>query len=139
MRKIDANGNSVGLVELTGSNIPEAQAIPYQIVKRKQTTIQTHNAVSVGASSSSIGSWIDCGGFDKLGATLFNDAATSSGLVLQWSNDGVTFHGYESLISTSTLKEKIAETSVKARYVRLQVWNDDTVPHTMSAWAYLKC
>ncbi len=136
----DENKHPVNDVQLTGSNIPEAQAIPYQIVKRKQTTIQTHNAVSIAAGAISIGSWIDCNGFDKLAITLLNDATTSSQVHVYWSNDGVNNQGYdEAVVANNTISLKAGITDVKARYARLYVHNGDTVAHTMSAWAYLKC
>ena len=135
----DENKHPIQDVQLTGSNIPEAQAIPYQIVKRKQTTIQTHNQVSVGASTGSNSAWIDCNGFDKVAFTLLNDTTASNQANADWSNDGINVHAQEVILATSTQKERPTITDTKARYVRFYVYNGDTVAHIMSAWAYLKC
>jgi hypothetical protein len=121
-------------VKLTGSIIQQ----PVDIQSRLQTTIQTHNAVSVAASGFSASSWIDCEGFDKLAGTMMNDASTNSYVSVFWSNDGVNTHGNELVFSTNTLNLKYFETPIKSRYARLVIGNSDTVAHTMSAWAYLK-
>mgnify|MGYP001133442024 CR=1 FL=1 len=113
--------------------------IPIEIQGHLQQTIQTHAGVSIVPTSSSASVWIDTQGFDKIGATFINDASTNSSLSLQWSNDGVTVHGYEPLIVSATTKEKAGSTETKARYVKVNVWNNDsTAPHIMSAWLYLK-
>ncbi|PLR84657.1 hypothetical protein CVD25_01080 [Bacillus canaveralius] len=122
-------------VELSGSSIMN----PVDIQARYAATMQTHNAVSVGASATSSSSWIDTQGFDKIAATLINDASTSSNVTLSWSNDGVSNHGDMSdFMPSGTQQRKAAITEIRARYVRVNVVNSDTVAHTMSAWVYLK-
>lgn len=134
--KYDANGNVVTAVEVNGSTIMQ----PMDVQFRLQTTIQTHNAVSVAATTGiSAGSWIDCNGFDKIAFTLLNDAATASSADLQWSNDGTNQHGLEAgVIPGNTQRYKQGIADVKARYCRLVLGNTDAAAHTMSAWAYLK-
>jgi hypothetical protein len=124
---------------LTGSNIAQ----PVDIQARLSQTIQTHSGVSVAPSGNSAGNyastWIDCDGFDKIGITLNNDAATSSNIDIYWSNDNSAIHGREqNVIPSGTLAIRAGITDVKARYARVYVFNNDAAPHTFSAWAYLK-
>jgi hypothetical protein len=121
------------LVQLNGSNIAQ----PTDIQSRYAQTIQTHNAVSVGASSISYGSWIDADGFDKVGITFKNDGSVTSTIYVYYSNDGVSECGFDT-IPTATNATKKAVFDIGARYVRVGVHNGDTAAHTMSAWAYLK-
>jgi hypothetical protein len=108
------------------------------ISKRNQTTIQTQNAVNIAASGSSVSSFIDCDGFDKVGTTSTCDAATASTLQLVWSNDGVNNHYYET-ISTASATSKGGLTDIKARYVKVNLINGDAgAAHVMSAWILLK-
>jgi hypothetical protein len=69
LAKVNANGNvQVDLEEASS-------IIPIDLQSRLASTIQTHNAVSVALSTSSTEStWHDADGFDKVGATLLNDA-----------------------------------------------------------------
>jgi hypothetical protein len=123
-----------------GVSITTANPLPINIQSRYSQTIQTHNAVSIGASQwSTSTTWIDCDGFDKIAFTLLNDAiVTSSGNIL-WSNDGVAQHGEEvSVLATNNLIRKTGITDVKARYAKLSINNGDASAHTISAWAYLK-
>lgn len=111
---------------------------PVEIQGRYATTIQTHNAVNILASGSSVSTtWIDCNGFSELAITLLNDAGTNSAIDIQWSNDGTALHGKDYLAG-STPQHKAMSVPIKARYAKVQLWNNDTVAHTMSAWAYLK-
>lgn len=105
-----------------------------------QKTIQTHNAVSVPASgTSSQSSYMDLQGFDMIAITFINDAAQNSALNIFWSNDGSTIHGLEQIIASSTSQTKSGETTIKARYAKIQLTNSDAgAAHIMSAWAYLK-
>lgn len=121
---------------LNASNVIQ----PIDIQSHLQTTIQTHNAVSVATVTASNGtSWLDTDGFDKIAVTLLNDASTSSSLSIQWSSDGTTIQGYDlSIIPTGTGQQRSAITDTKMRYARIQIYNGDTAAHTMSAWAYLK-
>jgi hypothetical protein len=113
--------------------------IPIEIQGHLAQTIQTHAGVTVAPTNSSEGVWIDTQGFSYVGATFVNDASTASSLSFQWSNDGVNFHGYESVVSSSTTRQKAGGTETKARYLKVVVWNNDTAtPHVISAWVYLK-
>jgi hypothetical protein len=113
---------------------------PVEIQSKYAQTIQTHNAVSVPLSNYSNGSWIDCDGFSDIGVTFVSDSNTlNSSISLHWSNDGSTKHGDETLVATSTPMFKQGVTSIKSRYVRVVLGNQDSaLAHTMSAWAYLK-
>jgi hypothetical protein len=111
---------------------------PVDIQARYAQPIQTHNAVSVAASGWSVGSWIDCTGFDKIAGTLKNDAATTSTGNVEWSNDGVTVHGIEPFFVTGTSANKVGVVDVKGRYAKFSINNGDAASHIMSAWAYLK-
>lgn len=108
--------------------------------ERKVQTTQSHNAVSVAPTSGQVlSAWINCEGFDKIAVTLMNDAATNSILHIYWSNDGVTEHGWDlTLLSSSTQQRRAAVTDTKAKYAKIVVTNTDAAAHTMSAWVYLK-
>lgn len=131
---VDAESGALP-TSLTNSEIMQ----PIEVQGHLQTTLQTHNGVTVTPTSSSTSAWIDTQGFNYVGATFINDATTASSLSLQWSNDGVSVHGYEALIASSTTQQKAGGTDTKARYLKIIVWNNDTAsPHVFSAWAYLK-
>lgn len=109
-----------------------------QLTGSNAKTVPTQNAVSVGATNGiSTSSWVDCSGFTDISITMLNDAASASSINLVWSNDGVTDHGFETLVSSNTLQRKAASTKIKARYCKVQLSNTDAAAHTMSAWAYL--
>jgi hypothetical protein len=108
------------------------------IQRRNSKTIQTHNAVSVGASGSSTSTWFDSDGFTEVAFTLLNDASTNSSLGVFWSNDGTNIHGYEIALGASTSQWKAGSVPIKSRYFKTQISNSDTASHTMSSWAYLK-
>jgi hypothetical protein len=124
-----------GNVGLDSSNA----IIPIDIQSRLASTIQTHNAVSVGASAESLGTWIPCDGFDKVSVTMKNDAGTASFITLQWSSDGSSVCGEDVQIINNSNPFKAIETGTKASYLRVRLYNSDTIAHTMSAWIYLKC
>jgi hypothetical protein len=113
---------------------------PVDIQARYAQPIQTHNAVSVGASSSVSGTWVDTSGFSEIGVTMLNDSATNSGAFIQFSNDGVTLHGEDVIntITSNNQQRKSGSKPISARYARLVLINGDTVAHIMSAWMYLK-
>lgn len=120
---------------LTGSIVIQ----PIDIQSRLASTIQTHNAVSVGATSgNSQGSWFDCDGFTDIAINLMNDAGTANQVNIDWSTDGTNQHGSETPLGSSPLRYRSAVTSIKARYARVTLFNTDASAHTMSAWAYLK-
>lgn len=131
----DENGNDP-FVQISGTNIMQ----PIDIQSHLQTTIQTHNAVSVPASGASVqASWMDCNGFDQLNGTILNDGNAGQNITVQvlWSNDGVTNHGTETPITASTAQRNAFRTSIKARYAKFSLVSGDvTNAHTLSAWAY---
>jgi hypothetical protein len=111
---------------------------PVEIQSRYASTIQTHNAVSVGASSWSYSSWYDCDGFDKVGVKMKNDASTPTALNIQWSDDNSTTMYDEALVGSGTPNTKGAISDIKGRYARIGILNNDTVAHTVSSSMYLK-
>jgi hypothetical protein len=122
-------------MQLSGSNIIQ----PSDIQSHLQTTIQTHNAVSVGANGWSESSWLDTDGFDKIAFTLLNDSTTNSSAQIIWSNDGINKHGVEAVaFTTGDVGKRSGISDLKARYCKLSLNNADAIAHTMSAWAYLK-
>jgi hypothetical protein len=136
----DASGRAISTdnplaVQEVGSSIIK----PVDIQSRLAQTVQTHNAVNVGANTWSEQTiWIDCDGFDKIGFTILNDAATNNNAQVIWSNDGATKHGEDVTIGVMANQRRSLITDIKARYAKLSVQNGDTISHTMSAWAYLK-
>ena len=122
------------------ANIQEAGImIPVDIQSRYSQTIQTHNAIVLTTVNSKSGAWIDCGSFEKIACTLLTEVATDKTLIqFHWSNDGVVLHGRDSFTGIPVMAEKSFIAETKARYVRIQIQNNDTVSHTVSAWAYLK-
>lgn len=119
--------------KINGSDV----MLPIDVQGHYQSTIQTHNAVSILASSGSNGGWIDCAGFDTIAITVMNDAVTQSYIDIQWSHDGVNQQGLDSSVADSQ-QYKAMSVPTKGRYARIRIGNGDTVAHTMSAWAYLK-
>lgn len=133
--KYNNSGDVVTPVEVYGSNIMQ----PVDIQSHLQTTIQTHNAVSVPATTGlGIGVWIDTNGYDQVAVTFMNDAATASQVNIEWSNDAATRHGIDILIASGTLKERSGLTGTRARFTRVVLLNTDAAAHVMSAWIYLK-
>lgn len=103
-------------------------------------TIHTHKSVTVPAGSSSYGDsgWIDTCGYSKIAVTMISDASAPNFIYLVWSHDQSNNQGGETLVPTASSNLRSGITETKARYCRVQVKNEDTEPHTMSAWAYLK-
>jgi hypothetical protein len=125
-----------------GVGISSNSMTPIDVQSRLQTTIQTHNAVSVALSGSSVEtSYHDADGFSDIAVTLMNDASTASSLDIYWSNDGVNTHGIDAgFLPNATNRYRAGFTQIKARYFKIGISNiDSAVAHTMSAWAYLKC
>jgi hypothetical protein len=120
--------------KLTGSNVAQ----PVDIQARYAQTIQTHSGVTIAPSGNSTqSSYIDCDGFDRIAVTSPSDANHAGTVELIWSNDGSSIHFYDT-ISTAATGTRGGETSIKARYVKVNLKNADAAPHTMNAWAYLK-
>lgn len=132
----------LGVKDTSGNilrDVTDANGLPVVLTGRKQQTIQTHNAVSIPASGQSTpATWSDANGFDTVGITLKNDASTSNGADIYWSNDGTNIHGVESPLTAAVGLFRVTSVTVKARYFKLVLNNNDAAPHTMSAWAYLK-
>lgn len=111
---------------------------PIEIQGHLQTTIQTHNGVTIAPSSSNDSVFIDTLGFDKIAVTVLNNASTTSAVTIKWSHDGATVVADDSLNITNTANRKAGITDTKARYAQVSITNSDTAPHIFSAWAYLK-
>lgn len=134
-----------GIVELPGGGYAQRVQIvdsevqqPVEIQGHRTETIQTHNAVNIATTVWSGSAWFDTDGYSEVSLTMLNDASTNSQAALEWSNDGATKHGSETLLATNTLKERCATTSTKARYVKVAINNPDAASHIFSAWIYLK-
>jgi hypothetical protein len=123
---------------LTGSNIRQ----PQDIQSHLQTTIQTHNAVSVPTGTwNQSSSWIDTDGFDKVAISILSDLTVAGSALVLWSNDGSTRHVSESLSlvpNNNAFTTTGAITDTKARYMQVSVKNTDTVNRTFTVFAYLK-
>ena len=123
----------------TGEAITTTNGLPTAVVSSTQQTIQTHNAISVPLSNANSSAWIDTNGFNEMSITYMNDATASNSLELDWSNDGVTKHGWETPLASATSSRRVATLPTRARYVQVTVKNGDTTAaHVMSAWLYLK-
>lgn len=117
-------------VSIAGSTVQ----IPVDFQSRYSSTTQTHNAVSVTANSSSLYStWIDLNGFGSAEFTALNDADTENSVIALWSNDGTNQHGRE-VVVMGTARYKTGFIPKKARYLKVELYNPDTIAHTMSAW-----
>jgi hypothetical protein len=145
MLKIGINGAVADEIRATlgGSEIQ----IPMDMQSRMQTTWQTHNAVYIAGAGNNYGTgtvgtigYIDTDGYDRLTASIMNDAATSSSADVCWSHDAITDHIIDTaaIASNTTQKKGTNEIPTKARYMRLKVNNADAAAHTISAWVYLK-
>jgi hypothetical protein len=133
------NGTVSQLTEANATVGASTIIVPIDIQSRLASTIQTHNAVSVGISGLSNSSWIDTDGFSDVAISLINDAATATTVDLNWSSDGATQQGFETLLSSSTNRRRSGSTSTKMRYLQVVLNNGDaSLAHTMSAYAYLK-
>lgn len=128
------DGRIVELAKIIATDIQ----LPTEIQSRRTQTIQTHNAVSLPATTgSSASAWIDTDGFNEIAITMLNDATTNTVIDIGWSNDGITMHGLDFGTATNVKYKALRYTTV-ARYVRVVVTNTDASAHTVSAWAYLK-
>jgi hypothetical protein len=133
-----ATGGSLGV---TTSDI-----LPIDIQSHLQSTILTHNAVSIASNSwSAETSFHDSDGFTELAVTLKSDSTVATnGISILWSNDGTNVHGSEFLLQGATgagydFASRSASTPTKSRYFKIVVANYDAgASHTMSAYAYLK-
>lgn len=134
----------------TGEGIGQSSPLPTKVIEstimqpvdlqgRYQQTIQTHNAVSVTATTgTSASSWIDTNGFNEIALNILNDANTASKADIHWSSDGVTIHGQDKDVLSSSVSSKSTIIPTKLRYMKVILFNTDASSHIMSAWAYLK-
>lgn len=123
------------------SNYPTGLFIqnPTEIQSRRTQTIQTHNAVSVPATTGqSASSWYQSDGYDKIAVGSFGDVSYSGSIQIGWSSDGITVNFYDIVQATSTTTTKGGIVDVKMPYFRVIVLNADTSARTVSTWAYLK-
>jgi hypothetical protein len=131
----DENGNNPTVIADLSQN---QNQLPVNVSYHESTTIQTHNAVSVAATGASTeSSWHDASGYTQLNMTMLCDANVSTYAYVFWSNDGVSQHGLDNIIASGVKLYGSGTISVRARYFKLQVGNNDAASHTMSAWAYL--
>lgn len=129
------------LDEIRGVNLKASEIIqPVDIQTRYSKTVQTHSGVVLGPNGNMNSDWVDAEGYDRIALTLANSAGTDSRAHIQWSHDGSSYQGYDvDVIPQNTYQYRAGETSVKAKYFRVEVQNKDaTTPRTMSTWAYLK-
>jgi hypothetical protein len=113
------------------------------IQRRYQKMIQGVANASVPPTTGTFDSiFIDTNGFHEVALSLMNDAEspqTISRMDLLWSHDGVTIHAMEKVVMPELGdKYRVANTSAKARFFKMRLYNKDSVPHVMNAWAYLK-
>jgi hypothetical protein len=124
-----------------GGDLPVSSnsLLPIDIQSRLASTIQTHNAVSVGQSGSSASSWYSADGFDKIVLNYKNDASTSSSIQIQWSPDNGTSNVSTSTFNGSSTNNAPSVVDVSLPYFRIVLYNNDAAAaHTMSAWVLLK-
>lgn len=147
MADLNDFSQSMALDPVTGKPMPSVSVggsgivLPVNIDSRKATTIQTHNAVSIALSGSSVeASWHDADGIDNISLTILNDALTASSADIYWSHDGTNIQGAEyAIVPSGSQRYRAVNTPVKARYFKVALNNGDgAAAHTMSAWAYLK-
>lgn len=109
---------------------------PVDVQARLSQTIQTHSGVVIAnTAQNTTATYIDCDGFDKVAITYTQSVAGTSNATFFWSNDGATNHGHEDILTTA-MKSGCFE--VKARYLKVGIYNGHTAPFTISAWVYLK-
>jgi len=113
---------------------------PIEIQGSLTQTIQTHNALSIGANAWSSSSWIDATGFSKICATASMVSGTGMTIVVDFSHDGVNyFSGVTVYDSTGNSFAPSTDMPISAKYVRVGVKNKDaTNAKTTSAYAFLK-
>ena len=137
----DANGRGIDTLNPLAVRAESSGIMqPVDIQARYAQTIQTHNAVSVPATTgTSQSAYIDTNGFSDVALTFTNDASTASYADVHWSHDGVAYHSAEgNILPANTQIKKAIQFPTKARYMKVVLANTDAAAHVMSAWAYLK-
>lgn len=125
---------------IEGSDIMQ----PVELQGHLQQTIQTHNALSIGAGGNKTNdSWLDATGFNDLALTVLSDSGTAQfAATILWSNDGSSVQGAEVILGSASgvwANSRAGQVSTKARYFKVVLLNGDASnPHTLSAWATLK-
>lgn len=109
----------------------------FVLIDRKTQNSVAINAVSVGASAQVFGPWMDVSAYSRVGGMATSDAAVSTTLGIEWSNDGITTHSFDT-IKGDTSAKKGGFKEVYAKYARIYVINGDTAAHTMSAYSFLQ-
>jgi hypothetical protein len=142
----DNLGNPIDASNPLPVDVNTADAIqPTDIQSHLQTTIQTHNAVSVAISAWSVESnWHDSDGYITISGTIKNDSSSvNNGVAILWSNDGTNLHGQDVTLASGSGAgydgtARSFSVPTKARYFKIAIANYDSVAaHTMSAWTYL--
>lgn len=141
-----ADGNWATRVAIAGAEgssgavpVSSNEMLPVDIQSRYAQTIQTHNAVSVGASGFSLGSWIETKGYDKVVLSVKTDVQHALRIKCHWSMDGTNAAIGNDYVLNVTATEGNIEIPVKLPWLRVEIRNDDSATaHVMSAYAYLK-
>lgn len=109
------------------------------LASRYHETIPAIIGLPVGPTAWLEGEWVTVDGFNTVALTLKNDGFTNSQVNLQWSHDKVSVEGMDYAVVPSDANNlKTGETGVKAQYVRVQLYNGDSVSHVMTCYALLK-
>lgn len=112
--------------------------VPTEIQGNYQTTNQFFNNVTIAPSAQQSSTWIDTNGFTDVAITLLCSVQSKMTLEVDWSNDGITKHGYEGIYADAVVTRRAAITSTKARYVMVTVKNGDVAPVIVNTFTYLK-
>jgi hypothetical protein len=115
--------------------------IPFDHQASLQKTVTTHSASPILPSAWGAGNgWFDTEGWSEVHFVILSDSGTASNTVaVEWSQDGITKHGGESLLSAGATKERAGGLPTRQRWCRLSILNGDAgASHTFTAFAYLK-
>lgn len=114
--------------------------MPVDVQSHHQDYVQTHNGVVLAPSTgqSSGAGWIDVSGFDEIAVHIQSTVATAYSVFIDWSFDGVNQHGTDGSTSSTSAFKTIA-TSTKAKYARINIFNNATdAPKTVTAYLNMK-
>lgn len=123
-----------------GSGVSESKPLPTKEMSRRSMTVVAYQDHTLQPGTSWWGDkFYDCDEFSSISVTLMASSALENSVYLIWSHDGVTAHGYEQILAKTSNVQRIASTGVKARYVRIQIRNENANnPNTFNVWAYFK-
>lgn len=114
----------------------ERQGILYRPLPLQQGVI-----VTAGANSATT-SWQDTDGANSISVNVKGDSnAGKFTVTVVWSDDLSNIIGAEQLLASGVAiwdKSRAGDTTIKAKYFKVIIVNDDTVTHTFSAYAGLK-